>query len=92
MPRSCSISIQSEITPLRSPLPWTAPAEVIASVCSASASVSVDLPASGWEITANVRRRAASRLTSLAPVEVCAATDTTFFSCSRVLSEAIPPA
>src|SRR5665648_241536 len=35
------------------------PASPIACVCNASASVSVDLPASGWEITANARRRAA---------------------------------
>src|SRR5699024_9462029 len=65
MPRSCSISIQSEVTPLRSPLPCTAPAEEIAAACSASASVSVDLPASGWEMTAKVRRRAASSATSV---------------------------
>src|SRR5690606_14821590 len=54
--------------PRRSPLPCTAPAEVIAAACSASASVSVDLPASGWEITANVRRRAASAAASVDPL------------------------
>src|SRR5215469_640555 len=32
----------------------------MADACSASASVSVDLPASGWLMTANVRRRPAS--------------------------------
>ncbi|GAA4973249.1 hypothetical protein GCM10025792_16040 [Pseudonocardia tropica] len=37
------------------------------SACSASASVSVDLPASGWEITANVRRRAVSPTTRAPP-------------------------
>ncbi|GII75787.1 hypothetical protein Sru01_07690 [Sphaerisporangium rufum] len=65
MPRARSISIQSEVTPRRSPLPCTAPAWVIAEACSASASVIVDLPASGWLITANVRLRAASATTSL---------------------------
>src|SRR5699024_2287127 len=40
-------------------------AEEIAAACSASASVSVDLPASGWEMTAKVRRRAASSATSV---------------------------
>ena len=57
MPRSFSIAIQSEVTPRRPALPCTAPAVLIAAACSASASVSVDLPASGWLITANVRRR-----------------------------------
>ena len=57
MPRSRSMSIQSEVTPLRPPLPWTAPAAEMTSACRASASVSVDLPASGWLITAKVRRR-----------------------------------
>ena len=60
MPRAFSISIQSETVPRRPALPCTAPASVITRACSASASVSVDLPASGWLITAKVRRRAAS--------------------------------
>src|ERR1700712_1903006 len=64
MPRACSISIQSETTPWRFALPSTAPADEIALACSASASVSVDFPASGWLITAKVRRREASRITS----------------------------
>src|ERR1700730_3136154 len=64
MPRSFSIAIQSEVTPRRPALPCTAPAVLIAAACSASASVSVDLPASGWLITANVRRRAASSRTA----------------------------
>ena len=59
MPRSRSMSIQSDVTPRRPPLPCTAPAAEITSACRASASVSVDLPASGWLITANVRRRRA---------------------------------
>ncbi len=63
MPRVRSISIQSLVTPLRPDLPCTAPAESITSACSASASVSVDLPASGCEMTANVRRRAVSAST-----------------------------
>src|SRR6476659_7778641 len=65
IPRRCSISIQSDVTPLRPALPCTAPAESIAEACRASASVRVDLPASGWLITANVRRRAASVTTRL---------------------------
>ena len=64
MPRSFSIDIQSEVTPRRPALPCTAPAVLIAAACNASASVSVDLPASGWLITANVRRRAASSRTA----------------------------
>src|SRR6266567_9164561 len=64
MPRSFSIAIQSEVTPRRPALPCTAPAVLIAAACSASASVSVDLPASGWLITAKVRRRAASSRTT----------------------------
>ena len=64
MPRSFSIDIQSEVTPRRPALPCTAPAVLIADACSASASVSVDLPASGWLITANARRRPASASTS----------------------------
>src|SRR5690348_2927796 len=60
MPRARSIAIQSDVTPRRPALPCTAPAVLIADACSASASVRVDLPASGWLITANVRRRVAS--------------------------------
>ena len=60
MPRVRSISIQSDTTPRRPALPCTAPAWPITRECSASASVIVDFPASGWEITANVRRLAAS--------------------------------
>ncbi len=66
MPRAFSISIQSDTVERRPVLPCTAPASVITRACSASASVSVDFPASGWLITANVRRRAASRRTSRA--------------------------
>src|ERR1700737_4666013 len=65
MPRSFSIAIQSEVTPRRPALPCTAPAVLIAAACSASASVSVDLPASGWLITANRRRAASSRTAPL---------------------------
>src|SRR3954468_9203757 len=60
MPLAFSISIQSDTVERRPALPWTAPASVMARACSASASVSVDLPASGWLMTAKVRRRAAS--------------------------------
>src|SRR6266446_2301531 len=63
MPRARSIAIQSEVTPRRPALPCTAPAWVIADACRASASVRVDLPASGWLITANARRLADSPIT-----------------------------
>ncbi len=66
MPRAFSISIQSETVDLRPALPWTAPASEMTFACRASASVSVDLPASGWEMTAKVRLRSASALTSFA--------------------------
>ena len=60
MPLAFSISIQSDTVERRPALPWMAPASVITRACRASASVSVDLPASGWLITAKVRRRCAS--------------------------------
>ena len=63
MPRAFSISIQSDTVDLRPALPWMAPASLIMRACSASASVIVDLPASGWEMMANVRRRRTSRAT-----------------------------
>src|ERR1700749_2712545 len=63
MPRARSIAIQSDVTPRRPALPCTAPAWVIADACRASASVRVDLPASGWLITANARRLPASART-----------------------------
>ena len=65
MPRSFSMSIQSDTVALRPALPWTAPASLMTWACSASASVSVDLPASGWAMTAKVRRREASAATEL---------------------------
>ena len=65
MPRSRSMSIQSLTVPRRPALPCTAPAEPMTRACRASASVSVDLPASGWLMTANVRRRRASAATSV---------------------------
>src|SRR6476469_3098901 len=71
MPLAFSISIQSDTVERRPALPCTAPASVMALACSASASVSVDLPASGWLMTANVRRRPASRVTSA--VDSCTA-------------------
>lgn len=60
MPRCFSISIQSDeawreaLRALTLPAIWIAPAN------SSSFSVSVVLPASGWEMMANVRRRATS--------------------------------
>src|SRR3979411_1064767 len=60
MPRSRSIFIQSERVLGRSPLALTGPARLIAPPNSSSFSVSVVLPASGWEMIAKVRRRATS--------------------------------
>ena len=61
MPRCFSMSIQSEVAwrPLLRPL--TVPASWIAPENSSSFSVSVVLPASGWEMMPKVRRRATSR-------------------------------
>src|SRR5580704_6708519 len=63
IPRERSIAIQSDVTPRRPALPCTAPAWVIADACRARASVRVDLPASGWLMTANARRLLASAVT-----------------------------
>src|ERR1044072_198527 len=60
MPRSRSIFIQSERVLRRSPLALTWPARLMAPPNSRSFSVSVVLPASGWEMIAKVRRRATS--------------------------------
>ena len=60
MPRSRSIFIQSERVLRRSPLALTWPARLMAPPNSSSFSVSVVLPASGWEMIAKVRRRATS--------------------------------
>src|SRR6187401_798789 len=60
MPRSRSIFIQSDRVLRRSPLALTCPARLMAPPNSSSFSVSVVLPASGWEMIANVRRRATS--------------------------------
>ena len=61
MPRRCSTSIQSDFAVRRPPRPLTEPASSTAPAYSSSFSVSVVLPASGCEMIANVRRRAASR-------------------------------
>ena len=60
MPRSRSIFIQSDRVRRCSPRARTAPAARIAPPASSRFSVSVVLPASGWEMIAKVRRRAAS--------------------------------
>src|SRR6478672_4152376 len=60
MPRSRSIFIQSERVLRRSPLALTWPARLMAPPNNSNFSVSVVLPASGWEMIANVRRRATS--------------------------------
>ena len=57
MPRCFSISIQSDVANLPLFLPLTVPALWIAPENSSSFSVSVVLPASGWEMMAKVRRR-----------------------------------
>ncbi len=70
IPRRRSMSIQSEVVERRLRRPCTAPATSIASEYSRSFSVSVVLPASGCEMIANVRRRAASAATVLMGVVV----------------------
>ncbi len=71
MPRSRSMSIQSDTT-WRSVLrPRTAPASSIAPAYSSSFSVSVVLPASGWEMIANVRRRSTSAFRDGLAERVC---------------------
>src|SRR3954447_501815 len=60
MPRSCSIFIQSDFARRASPRAFTAPAARMAPPSSSRCSVSVVLPASGCEMMAKVRRRAAS--------------------------------
>src|SRR6188472_3313329 len=60
MPRCFSISIQSEVAWRDALRPLTAPAIWIAPENSKSFSVSVVLPASGWEMMAKVRRRRVS--------------------------------
>src|SRR5438105_13639549 len=77
MPRSRSIFIQSERVLLRSPLAVTWPARLMAPPNSRSFSVSVVLPASGWEMIANVLRRATS----------LASGDADGFSAVRVMSD-----
>src|SRR5437868_3854036 len=57
MPRCFSISIQSEVACREALRAFTEPAIWIAPENSSSFSVSVVLPASGWEMMAKVRRR-----------------------------------
>ena len=57
MPRCCSSAIQSEVAWRAALRPLTVPASWIAPPNSSSFSVSVVLPASGWEMIAKVRRR-----------------------------------
>src|SRR5512135_1160401 len=57
MPRCFSISIQSEVAWREALRAFTEPAIWIAPENSSSFSVSVVLPASGWEMMAKVRRR-----------------------------------
>src|SRR3954451_21821090 len=60
MPRCFSISIQSDVAWREALRPFTAPAIWIEPENSSSFSVSVVLPASGWEMMAKVRRRRVS--------------------------------
>ena len=62
MPRSFSSAIQSDVAWRAALRPLTEPAIWIAPPKSSSFSVKVVLPASGWEMMAKVRRRAASCL------------------------------
>src|SRR6201994_959171 len=57
MPRCFSISIQSDVACRAALRAFTEPAIWIAPENSSSFSVSVVLPASGWEMMAKVRRR-----------------------------------
>src|SRR5215204_4896578 len=70
MPRSRSMSIQSDTTCLSVLRPRTAPASSMAPAYSRSFSVSVVLPASGWEMMAKVRRRSTSLLSAAAETAV----------------------
>lgn len=70
MPRSFSMPIQSERVETRLRLAFTSPASWIAPPNSSSFSVSVVLPASGWEMMAKVRRRATGSAGG-ASVRVC---------------------
>ena len=65
MPRCFSISIQSEVAWREALRALTEPAIWIAPEKSRSFSVSVVLPASGWEMMAKVRRRCTSGLSSV---------------------------
>ena len=60
IPLCFSISIQSDTACLAVAFPLTLPARLIAPPYSRNFSVSVVLPASGWEMIANVRLRAIS--------------------------------
>ena len=68
MPRRCSTSIQSDFAARRPLRAVTEPASCTAPAYRSSFSVSVVLPASGCEMIAKVRRRAASRATGVAVV------------------------
>ena len=73
MPRSRSIAIQSERVERRSRLALTWPARLMAPPNSSSFSVSVVLPASGWEMMAKVRRRSTSAASGVSGIESAAA-------------------
>ena len=71
MPRCFSISIQSEVAWRVALRAFTEPAIWIAPENSSSFSVSVVLPASGWEMMAKVRRRRVSEAKDTRVPEEC---------------------
>ncbi len=74
MPRSRSIAIQSERVARRSRLALTWPARLMAPPNNSSFSVSVVLPASGWEMMAKVRRRSTSAASGVSGIESAGST------------------
>lgn len=78
MPRSFSIPIQSDRVETRLRFAFTSPASWIAPPNRSSFSVSVVLPASGWEMIAKVRRRDTGSA-GLASVLVCISMERTLW-------------
>ncbi len=65
MPRCCSSRIQSEVAWRAALRPFTVPASWMAPPNSSSFSVSVVLPASGWEMMAKVPPSASAAIASI---------------------------
>ena len=70
IPRCCSRAIQSDVALRRPARAFTAPASATAPAYNRNFSVRVVLPASGWLMMANVRRRLASMDSFLAGLAV----------------------